>query len=67
VVKYNFFFVFNGLRKRAIGSFHMMSYFSIQVNDKLNVEVQSVTRVIVYGVKYVFEKFRVQSVICDIV
>ena len=47
VVKCNFFFVFNGLRKWAIGSFQTISCFSIQVNDKLNIEVQSVTRVIV--------------------
>ena len=44
MVKYNFFFDFNGLRRRAIGSFHIMSYFSIKVNDKLNDGVQSVTR-----------------------
>ena len=47
VVKCNFFFVFNGLRRGAIGSFHIISYFSIQVNGKLNVGVQSVTNVIV--------------------
>ena len=39
----------------------------IQVNTKLNVGVQSVTRVIVYGVKRALEKFRVESVIYDIV
>ena len=44
MVKCNFFFDFNGLRRRAIGSFHIMSYFSIKVNDKLNDGVQSVTR-----------------------
>ena len=59
MVKCNFFIVFNGLRRRVIGSFHMMSYFSIQVNGKLNVGVQSVTRVIVYDAKCAFEKFMV--------
>ena len=67
MVKCNFFFVFNGLRRRVIESFHMISYFSIQVNGELNVGVQSVTKVIDYGVKCVFEKFRVQSVIESIV
>ena len=41
----------------------MMSYFSIQVNGKLNVKEQSVTRVIVEGAKYAFKKFMMQSVI----
>ena len=59
MVKCNFFFVCNGLRRWAIGSFYMMSYFSIQVNSVLNVGVQSVTKVIDYGAKCVFEKFRV--------
>ena len=45
----------------------MMSYFSIQVNGELNVGVQSVTKVIDYGAKCVFEKFRVQSVIYGII
>ena len=39
MIKYNFFFVFNGLRSEAIESFYMMSYFSIQINGKLNVKV----------------------------
>jgi len=47
MVKFNFFFILNGLRIREIWSFHMMSYFSIQVNGKLNVRMQSVTKVIV--------------------
>ena len=67
MVKCNFFFVCNGLRRWAIGSFYIMSYFSIQVNGELNVRVQSVTKVIDYGAKCVFEKFRVQSVIYGII
>ena len=34
----------------------IMSYFSIQVNTKLNVAAQSVTKFIVYGVKHAFKK-----------
>ena len=37
VVKCNFFFVFKGLRRGVIGSFYMMLYFSIQVNNELDV------------------------------
>ena len=39
-----------------------ISYFSIQVNSKLNVGVQCVTRILVYGAKRTFEKVKVQSV-----
>ena len=45
----------------------MMSYFSIQVNGELNIGVQSVTKVIDYGAKCVFEKFMVQSIIYGII
>ena len=47
VVKYNFSFVFKESRKWAIRSFHLMLYFFIQVNSKLDVNVQSVTMIIV--------------------
>ena len=40
-----------------------MSYSSIQLKGELNVDVQSVTRVIIYGTKCAFENFNVQSVI----
>ena len=40
-----------------------MSYSSIQVKGELNVDVQSVTRVIIYGIKCAFKNFKVQSVI----
>ena len=39
---------------------------SIQVNIKLDGRVQSVTNIIVYSVKYVFEKFKIQNIIRDI-
>ena len=42
----------------AIRSFYIMPCFFIQVNNKLDVEVQSVTRILVYGVKNVFKKFK---------
>ena len=40
-------------------------WISVQINCKLNVEVQSATKVIVYGIKRTFEKFRMQCVIWD--
>ena len=58
MVKCNVFFVFKGLRRQKIWFFHVMSYFSIQVNDKLNVGVQSVRRVIIQGRKRAFRKFQ---------
>ena len=42
---------------------HPKLYMFIQVNSKLNIKVQSVTRVIAYGAKRAFKKFKVQSVI----
>ena len=42
---------------------HLKLWISIQVNKKLDVGMQSVTRVIVYGAKHTFEKFIMQSVI----
>ena len=41
----------------------MVPYFSFQVNTKLDVGVQSVTMIIVYGAKRVLEKFMGQNVI----
>ena len=41
---------------------YSVMYFSIPVNTKLNVGVQNKTKVIVYGAKYAFKKFMVQSV-----
>ena len=48
-------------------SFYAVLYFSIQVNNKLNVGMQRVTKIIVYGAKCAFEKFKMQSVIKSIV
>ena len=45
VIKCNLSFVFKALRRGANRSFHVVPYFSIQVNKKLNVMVQSITRV----------------------
>ena len=45
----------------------MMSYFFIQVNNKLDIIVQSVISIMVYGVKHVFEKSMVQNVIKNII
>ena len=67
MIKCNVFFVFKGLRRQTIWFFHMMSYFSIQVNGKLNVRMQSVRSVILQGRKCAFGKFRVQNIICSIV
>ena len=67
VVNCNLSFVFKALRRGAIGFFHVVLYFSIRVNGKLNIKVQSVTKVIVQGTKRTFEKFRVQNTIWDIV
>jgi len=39
VVKCNFSFVFIELRRGTIKSFHIVSYFFIQVNDKLDIGV----------------------------
>ena len=58
VVKYYLSFIFKVLRRWAIRSFHMVLYFPIQVNKKLNVEMQSVINVIVQGTKCAFKKFR---------
>ena len=44
VVKCNFLFVFKELRRGAIKSFHIVSYFFIQFNDKLDVGVQSINK-----------------------
>ena len=52
VVKYNFFFIFKELKIWAIESFYMVPCFSIQVNNKLDVEMQSVIE---------DHKFRVQD------
>ena len=46
---------------------HLKLWISIQVNKKFDVRVQSVTRVIVYGAKYAFEMFIMQSVIWGMV
>ena len=67
MIKYNFLFIFKKLRKWTIESFQAVSYFSIQVNPKLDVRVQSVTSVIVQSAKSSLRKFRIQSVINDIV
>ena len=45
----------------------MMPYFSIQVNSKFDVKVQSVTNIIVQSTKYAFENFKVQSIISGII
>ena len=42
----------------AIISFYMVLYFSIQINNKLDVGVQRVTKIIVYDAKCAFKKFR---------
>jgi len=63
VAKCNLSFVFKGLKRGAIRTFHVEPYFSIQVNDKLDFGVQGVTRIIFQGAKPTFENFRVQSVI----
>ena len=47
MIKYNFLFIFRELRNWAIGYFHVMSYFFIQFNGKLNVGMQNVTIIIV--------------------
>ena len=39
VVKCNFSFFLKGLRRGVIKSFHMVPYFSIKVNSKLDVGV----------------------------
>ena len=51
------YIVFRGSRRREIVSFLVELYFFIQVNGKLDVGVQSVTRIIVLSAKHVFEKF----------
>ena len=51
MVTYNLSFVFKGLRREKIRYFHMVLYFSIKVNSKLNVGVQSVTRILILGCK----------------
>ena len=63
VVKFNFSFVFKGLRRCAIGFFHVMSYFSIQVNGKLNVREQSITMVIFQDTKCALKDFGIYGVI----
>ena len=63
VIKCNLSFVFKVLRIEAIMSFYAVLYFSIQVNNKLNVGMQRVTKIIVYGAKCAFKKFRMRSVI----
>ena len=40
VIKCNLSFVFKALRRGANRSFHVVPYFSIQVNKKLNIMVQ---------------------------
>ena len=62
MVKCNFSFIFNRLSRGAIGYFHIVSYFSIQVNIKLKNRVQSVTKFITYGTKRSFKKFMIQSI-----
>ena len=47
MIKYNLFFVFKELKRMTIKSFHVISYFSIQVNSKLKVVMQSLRIVIV--------------------
>ena len=54
-------------KKEKITLYHPKFWISIQVNKKLNVRVQSVTKVIIYGAKRIFKKFRMQSVIYDTV
>ena len=63
MIKCNLSFVFKVLRMEAIISFYMVIYFSIQINNKLDVGVQRVTKIIVYGAKCAFKKFRMRSVI----
>ena len=67
MVKYNLSFVFKGSRREVIRSFHIVPYFSIQINNKLDIKVQSVTKIIVLGAKCAIKKFKVQSVIRNIV
>ena len=67
MIKCNLSFVFKVLRMEAIMSFFAVLYFSIQVNNKLDVGVQRVTKIIVYGAKCAFEKFRMQSLIKSII
>ena len=48
MVKFNLSFVFfKRLKRWKIRAFQVILYFSIQVNSKLDVEVQSVTMIIV--------------------
>ena len=42
-------------------------WISIQINGKLNIMVQSITWVTVYGLKRAFIKFRLQSIIWSII
>jgi len=57
MIKYNLYFVFKGLRREAIKYFHIVTYFSTQINGKLDVELQNVTTIIVYGAKCAFKNF----------
>ena len=50
------------MRRGTSKSFHVMPYFSIQINSKLDVGMQSVIRVIIYDTKCTFKKFMVQSI-----
>ena len=56
-----------GLRRGTIRSFQVELYFPIQVKSKLDVRVQSVTKIIVYGAKLAIKKFMAQNVIDGIV
>jgi len=47
VVNRNLFFVFKILKREAIRSFLVVSYFFIHVNSEFDVRMQSVTRAIV--------------------
>ena len=56
-----------GLRRGTIRFFQVELYFPIQVKSKLDVRVQSVTKIIVYGAKLAIKKFMAQNVIDGIV
>ena len=66
MVNYNFSF-FMGLRRGIVRSFQVELYYSIQVKSKLDVRVQSVTKIIVYGAKLAIKRFMAQNVIDGIV
>ena len=56
MIKCNFLFVFKELRRGAIKSFHIVSYFFIQFNGKLDVGVQSINKYHSLGCKMCIPK-----------